>query len=672
MTDSVSHQITACPLDCPDACSLSVRVDNGVATEISAGPTNPVTAGFICGKVAQFAEHVHGSERVLHPLIRTGRKGSGSFRRATYDEALDLIAERLRLARDRFGGESILPIHYGGSNGLLSDGLLDERLFRRLRASRVARNLCAAPTGRAAEAMYGRMPGVPYGDYPEARLIVIWGANPSATGIHLIPFIHEARRRGARLVVIDPRRTPLAKIADLHLPVRPGTDLQLALGVIALCDRMGAIDEAFLARTSTGKDALLSRARSYTLAQTAEATGIDAASIEAFARLYAESEPAVIRCGWGQERNRNGGSATLAILALPALLGKFGVRGGGYTMSNPATWGLNREPAIAEPEAQTRIVPLSRLGKELMDATPPIRVLFSYNLNPLSTIPHQNLLRAGLERDDLFTVVFEQVWTDSVPYADVVLPATTFLEHDEFSRGYGAYVMHRSAPVIPPVGEARSNIDVFAALIERLNLSKPSDITSADALVDQILDATPDGARLKSQLSARGFAEPTHGTSFVQMRDVFPRTQDGLIHLFPEALVAESRHGLYVPAPSDEGADHPFTLISPATSKTISSTLGQRVQSTATVLIHPEDATRAHIADGDPVRVHNSLGEVDLLARVSTDVRPQTLVIAKGLWARHTLNGRTSNALCPDHLSDIGAGACYNDARVALSRLSPP
>src|SRR5687767_8725341 len=342
-TFAAEHAVsTVCPLDCPDSCSLDVRIQDGKITSIDGSSLNPVTDGYICAKVRRFPERVYGADRLLYPAVRTGPKGLASFQRTTWEEAIGLIADRLAEARDTWGGESILPYSYGGSNGLLTQDTSDATLFRRLGASRLARTVCAAPTGVANEALYGKMPSITYEDYPEARLIVIWGANPPASGIHLVPYIREAQRRGAKLIVIDPRTTALAKQADLHLAVRPGTDLPVALSIHRFLFEEGLADREFLSAHTHHADKLRDKALPWTFERAAGEAGVSAASLEMVARRYAEASPALIRCGWGQERNRNGGNSSLAILALPAVAGKFGVRGGGYAMSNTAAWGIER------------------------------------------------------------------------------------------------------------------------------------------------------------------------------------------------------------------------------------------------------------------------------------------------------------------------------------------
>ena len=429
---------TACPLDCPDSCTLEVTVEKGRVVKIDGGDANAVTRNYICGKVRRFAERMYGEDRLLYPAIRTGAKGAGTFVRVTWDEALDQIARRMEAIRDTVGAEAILPFCYGGSNGLLTQDTNDAVLFRGFGTSRLARTVCAAPTGAANQALYGKMPGVTYEDYVHARLIVLWGVNPAASGIHLVPFIKDARDRGARLVVIDPRATSLARQADLHIAPRPGTDLPLALALHRDLFQRGAGTE-FLAAHARGVEGLRARADEWTIERAARTCEIDPGDLARFAELYATASPALIRCGWGLERNRNGGAAAAAIMALPAVGGKFGVRGGGFSMSNSSAWGITAAAWMNDtPEPATRLVNMNHLGRALLDYNdPPVQMLFVYNCNPLATMPDQNRVLKGLQREDLFTVVYEQVFTDTARYADVILPATTFLENYDIAKGYG-------------------------------------------------------------------------------------------------------------------------------------------------------------------------------------------------------------------------------------------
>ena len=661
---------TACTLDCPDSCSLEVEVRDGRVDKVRAAPpeaAHPLTSGFICSKVGRISRHLYGEDRLLHPAVRAGAKGDADFERVSWDEALDLIAARMTEAKAAFGGEAVLPLSYGGSNGLLTQDAADAILFRRFGASGLARNVCAAPSTAAARGLYGKMAGVALEDYEHAELAVVWGANPSSTGIHLVPILRAMQARGGRLVVVDPRRTPLAKKADLHLQPKPGTDLCLALALHRELFRQGGADLDFLARHATGAGELKRRAEPWTFARAAEATGVPEADIARCFAWYAAASPAVIRCGWGVERNRNGGSAVAAILALPAVAGKFGVRGGGYTMSNS---GAFRDVGRREPHPGTRIVNMNHVGRALTDPEaipgPPVKLLFVYNANPLATLPNQELVRRGLERENLFTVVFDQVLTDTARYADLVLPATTFLEHDDLAMGYGAMVLHPTKPVAPPAGEARSNNRVFGDLAERLGLLRDEDPRSDAEWTEAVL-----GGERARRLDREGLVEPRTGSRPIQFVDAFPHTADGKVHLCPPSLDAEASAGLYAFHEPPGSGRYPLALISPSVPATISSTFGQLRREPAALEMHPRDAeARGLDARGKPrVRVFNDYGEVRCRLRLNRDLKPGVALLPKGLWARSTESGTTASALAPDTLTDIGAGACFNDARVEVESL---
>ena len=656
---------TVCPLDCPDSCSLAVTVQEGRVTNIDGSHANPITGGFICAKVRRFGERLYGSDRLLYPAIRKGAKGQGTFTRATWDDALAMIAERMNEARATWGGESILPYSYGGSNGLLTQDTSDATLFRRLGASRLARTVCAAPSGAANLGLYGKMPSVSYEDFPEAELIILWGVNPSASGIHLVPYVREAQRKGARLIVVDPRTTPLAKQAQLHLAVRPGTDLPVALAIHRYLFEEGHADTAFLAAHARGVEQLRERARPWTFERAAAEAGVDAAALKAVAEMYAASSPALIRCGWGQERNRNGGSASAAILGLPTVGGKFGVRGGGYTMSQTASWGITRT-WVGTDEPDTRIINMNQLGRTLESSDPPITVLFVYNSNAAATTPDQRRVIKGLERDDLFTVVFEQVMTDTARYADVVLPATTFLESYDIVRGYGAFSLRLGRPAVEPAGEARSNADVFGDLIERVGLQREGDPRGELEEMLDVLNRLP--GSIGSSLGDIGAAVPPHGGRPIQFQDVWPLTADRKVDLCPSHLDREAPLGLYGYQQDPGTPQFPLALISPASERTISSTLAELPRPDVHLLMHPQDAASRGLEEGNPVRIFNALGEVRCRVSIGSWIRVGTVSLPKGLWRRHTTNGYTANALSPDTLSDLGGGACFNDARVQVER----
>jgi anaerobic selenocysteine-containing dehydrogenase len=664
----VSVVETACPLDCPDACSLAVTVQKGKLIQIDGSHKNPVTEGYICAKVRKFGERVYGPDRLLYPAVRKGRKGEGKFKRVTWDEALELIVDRFEQAKRDTGGESILPYSYGGSNGLLTQDNLDATLWRRFGTSRLARTVCAAPTGAANMALYGKMASVVYQDYPEAQLIILWGVNPSASGIHLIPFVREAQKRGAKPVVIDPRSTPLARTADLHLAVKPGTDVAVALAIHRHLFTNGYADEAFLREHTIGADELRERAEPWTFARAADVAGVDAAALEQIADWYATSRPALIRCGWGLERNRNGGNAALSVLALPAVGGKFGVRGGGYSMSNSASWNIER-PWIGAPEPDTRIVNMNHLGRALTEYDdPPVNVLFVYNCNPAATVPDQQHILRGLARENLFTVVFEQVMTDTALYADVILPNTTFLEGYDFAKAYGPIHLDLGRPVIDAVGEARSNADVFGELCSRLGVLSEDEAGGELDLMVRVLDQLP--RTIGAELRAGELPVPPFGTTPIQFVDVFPNTPDRKVHLFSAALDATTPIGLYRFQPDPATAKYPLALISPASERTISSTLGELPRSDVKLLMNPADAAERRLADGDLVRMFNDLGEVHCTLNVLPTIRRGTVSLPKGIWRRNTRNNTSGTTLVSDALTDLGGGACFNDARVQVTSLA--
>jgi anaerobic selenocysteine-containing dehydrogenase len=650
---------------------LTVTVENGRVIDVNGDRRGPLTDGFVCGKVRKIADHLYGEDRLTTPLLRTGPKGSGQWSAVSWDAALEHVAGRIRSIRARAGGEAILPYHYGGSNGWLTEGALATRLFRRLGASNLARTLCAAATTAAVRGLYGMVPGTALEDYAHAKLIVLWGVNPSATSIHLVPVIERARAAGAALVVVDPRRTPLARRADLHLPLRPGTDLPVALAVIAALFARGHADRGFLAAHAAGVDELAARAGAWSIDAAAREAEIEPGLLDRFVELYAASSPAVIRVGWGIERNRNGGSAAAAVMALPAVAGKFGVRGGGFTMSNgDARWTLTAETAVGEPEAPARTINMSELGRVLRTVRDPkIECLFVYNCNPVATAPDQRVVIDELSRDDLFVVVHEQVMTDTAQLADVVLPATAFLEHRDVRRGYGTMRLFDSPAVATPVGESRSNNQLFGALLERFGLVRPGEAMTDDELVAATFAASGHGAELRAQLTRDGVAVPPGGANPILFADVFPGTPDQKIHLVPEALDREAPLGLYAYRADPRTDEYPLALISPALSTLISSTFGQLRKAPAELELSPGDAAARGITSGDWVRAWNGHGEVECRAKVAAELRDGVCLIAKGLWRRHTRNGYTANALIPPGLADIAGQAAYNDARVQVAKI---
>jgi anaerobic selenocysteine-containing dehydrogenase len=664
---------TACPMDCPDACSLEAKVERGAVTALRATDAQPVTAGYMCAKMSRYPERVNGPDRILTPLARKGPKGSGRFEPVSWDAALDEIARRFRDVAARHGGEAILPYHYDGSNGIFAHDLVDEALWRRLGASRLGRTLCAAPATEAAVSVYGKMAGVAFPDYVHARTIVIWGANPGESNIHLVPHLNEARKRGAKLVVIDPRKSQVAQRADLHLPVWPGSDLVVALWLLGEIERRGRIASSFLAAHARNAELLLAEARKVTTDFAAKEARVPAKDLAKLADFYLGARPALIRIGWGLERNRHGDGAMAAILAIPAVAGKFGVRGGGYTLSNSGAYrsGSDEMVKTPEPSPRPRLVNMTQLGDALDPKfAPPIKALFVYDANPMVSTPDQGAVRRGLMRDDLFVVVFEQVMTDTCLYADVVLPATTFLEQHELHRGYGSMAVQRIRPAAAPRGEARPNEVVFADLAARLGFSgpdfdtRPERIVAAWAAASRALPRDAAGRLERGEVVSPDFAgEPGP----VQFETVFPATADGKADLHPEAW-RKAGHRAFEITPDPTTPEFPMALLSPATRKTINSVLGESVTDPLTCALSPDDAAARGVADGGMVEVRSKTGSVRARAKVDSSLRPGVCVIPKGAWLRNCPSGGNANALISSAVTPISGGATYNDTRVEVRR----
>ena len=662
---------SVCPLDCPDTCSLTVTVDAARISKVDGSWRNPLTNGYICAKVRRYPERVYSPLRLLYPQRRIGEKGEGRFQRLSWDEAIETIVRRFKDIIAADGPEAILPYHYGGSSGLLGEGAADARFFNRLGAAELLKTICAAPTGTVYRAMFGTMGGVPMEAYRLARAIILWGVNPSATSIHLVPHVQAARRAGAFVAVIDPRRTPLARSANLHLQVMPGTDVVLALAMINELVRTDRADLRFLRRHTNGFEELARAASAYRVTRAAEICEVPEADIAALVDAYAAASPAVIRCGWGVERNRNGGNAVRAIFALPAVAGKFGVRGGGLTMSLSRAFPVN-SMALARPDLRRRAgrrVNMTQLGRVLTEPqAPPVRALFVYNANPVAVTPNQQLILRGLARENLFTVVHDQVLTDTARFADIVLPATTVFEQTELHKSYGHYSLQYSEPVIAPLGESLSNAELFVRLARAMGFEEPALAASTADLIAAAMDgaAARLGGAAVEQLRQERIAQVQFRGSreLIQFVTDFPTTASGKAELFPPDLGV-----LHYLAPPRSA--YPLVLLSPATAKTINSIFGEFNLPQAMLCMHPRDAVMRGIPDGAVVRVYNDFGEVHVPLCIRDEVRAGVVVLPKGLWRSSTRNGATATSLVPDHLTDIGDGACFNDARVEVQVLKP-
>ncbi len=536
---------SVCPLDCADTCSFTVTVEDEHIVKVRGSRVNPLTRGAICAKVSHYPEFVHGPDRLLTPLKRTGPKGAGQFARITWEEALDLIYTRFTGIQQEYGAEAIVPLNYAGPHGFLAGGSMDLRFFHRLGASNLARRpLCGGVKSEAFVSTYGAVPLMRPEHVAEAQLILVWGNNVTVSQMHLMSYINAARRRGAKLVVIDPRRVPVARKADLHLAIKPGTDVVLAWALAAELERIGGLDHAFIASHVLGAEAFLAEARRLTLAEAAALCGVEAAQIQQLAAWYKVISPAVICPGNGPERNQNGGSGFRAVFALPALAGKFGVVGGGLLQGASAAF--PKTPGRLQGEAWrspgTRSLNIVTIGRDLLDPDlrPPIKGLFIYNHNPVIVHVDQNTMKRGLAREDLFTVACDIVLTDSVRYADVVLPACSHFEYADLYPSYGHHFLQRAEAVIPPVGEALPNTEIFRRLARRFGFTEPALQASDAELMDEALaldDARLQGIRPSQLPLDQALPMTFQGGDAVLFRTTFPATPSGKIELYSTAQV---------------------------------------------------------------------------------------------------------------------------------------
>jgi anaerobic selenocysteine-containing dehydrogenase len=675
----------ACPHDCPDTCVMTVDVEEGRAVGIGGDPSHRFTQGFLCAKVNHYLERVYSPERLLHPLKRVGRKGEGRFTRISWDEALDTIAGRFREIIAAHGPQAILPYSYAGNMGLLSYGSMDRRFFQALGASLLERTICASAGAAGLAVTLGKSLGLDPEAVVNARLIVAWGANVVSSNVHLWPFIEEARRRGARLVAVDPYRSRTAEKADQHLALLPGTDGALALGVMHVAFRDGLEDRDYLERYAVGGDLLRERVREWTPERVAEITGLSAAEVEAFGREYATTQPSAIRLNYGLNRHAGGGMAVRTIACLPAVTGAWRHPGGGVLLSTSGTFpvasaALERTDLIPP---GTRTLNMSQLGRILLDRqlSPPVKALFVYNSNPAAVAPEQEKVHQGLRREDLFVVVHELFQTDTADFADIVLPATTTLEHYDLHKAYGHLYLTLSRPALAPLGESKPNTELFRLLAERMGLDHPSLRESDEEMARQALDWSHprlEGIsfeRLERETSVRlNVGEP-----FAPFAEGGFPTPSGKCEIYSERLAAQGRDPLpgYVP-PRESVRDapelarrYPLAFISPPAHHFLNSTFSAqpvfvRRESEASLTIHPEDAAARGIRDGQRVRAFNDRGSFLARARVSEAARPGVVVGLSVWWAKMCPGGRNANAVTSQEITDLGNGATFYDVLVQV------
>ena len=674
---------SVCALDCPDTCALLINVDEeGRGSRLRGDPSHPITRGFLCGKVARYLEREYSPDRLLYPRRRTGAKGEGRFERIGWDEALDEIAARLTKTAQEYGPESILPYSYAGSMGQLIANGMDRRFFHRLGASRLDRTICSAAGGAGLLAALG----VKYGTEPEqfrhSKLILAWGANILATNVHLWPFIVEARRNGAKLYTIDPVRHKVGELADKHFSIQPGTDAALALGLMHVICRERLYDAEYVEQHTQGFEELANKADEFTPAVVEGLTGIAKDEIATLAREYAQTRPAVIRLNYGVQRSERGGMAVRLISYLPALVGSWREVGGGLQLSTSGAFPFNRQK-LERPDLQrqalgreARIINMSRLGVALNETRDPaLHALVVYCSNPGAIAPDQNQVRRGLGRPDLFTVVIEQMPTDTADWADILLPTTTFLEHTDVYLAYGHYYLQLARPALQAPGECRSNVEIFRELAKRMGFTDDCFDESEEDMIRGLLDtghAFFEGVtfeRLERERSIRLNVSRADEPFLPFAKGGFG-TASGKCEFQAETIgyepPRESRRG-------DVGlrARFPLELVSPKNHDNMNSTFGEREaqdRETAVLSLHPLDALDRKVGDGDAVRVFNERGACVLRARVDGGVTRGVVSAPSTRWAKSAPDRQNINVLTSQALTDLGGGATFYSCLVEVEK----
>jgi anaerobic selenocysteine-containing dehydrogenase len=691
-----------CPHDCPDTCGLVVKVVDGKAVELRGDMEHPFTRGFLCQKVARYLDRVYHEDRLKYPLKRIGPKGTGRFERISWDEAVQTIARRFReIADSADGPQAILPYSYCGTMGKLQSSSLDRRFFHRLGASLLDRTICATAGAAGCDVTLGTRAVLDPEAVVHSRYIINWGSNTSVTNMHLWAIMHQARKAGARIVTIDPFRSKTATRSDWWISIRPGTDAALALGMMHIIWRDGLQDDDYLANYCLGGEALRERAlKEYPPMRVAHITGIPLADIERLAHEYAVTRPSLIRVNYGMQRHGGGGMAVRTICCLPAVTGAWRDVGGGCLLSTSKLYPFNtaklERPDLIPPG--TRTVNMSQLAEALHGELPgpPVRALYVYNCNPAAVCPDQSRVLAGLRREDLFTVVHEQFPTDTVDYADIVLPATTQLEHFDIHSSYGHLYVQTNEPAIAPLYEAKSNNDVFRLLARKLGFEPELFDIGDEALAAESLEpvdrrgsvgaATPfpppegfDGIDLE-RLKREGPIRLNLPADYVPFARGGFGTPSGKCELYSPQMAAKGLDPLPTYTPPHEDPQtrpdlakrYPLQMISPPVPSFLNSTFVnvadlRKMAGEPTAEIHKSDAEARGIRDGQWVRVFNDRGSYQARAVVGDSVKPGVVVSQSIWWNKYAPDKKNCNTTTSSRLTDLGGGATFFDNLVEVS-----
>ena len=674
----------ACPHDCPDTCALDVTVSDGRVIKVAGAADHAPTAGVLCTKVAFYPERIHHPDRLLHPLRRVGAKGPGaSFERITWEVALATIAERFRRIAAESGAEAIVPYSYAGNSGLLGYGSMDRRFFHRLGAAQLDRTICASAGAMGYRATIGASVGFDAENVIDARLIILWGTNSVVSNLHFWRLAQEARRRGARLIAIDPCRTATAEKCDQHVALLPGTDSALALGLMHVLIRDELLDADYIARYTLGFDALRERALQFAPARVAAICGISEGEIEKLAHDYASTSPAAIRTNYGINRTAGGGMALRAISCLPALTGAWRHPAGGVLLSTSGNYPVDTaalERPDLMPNPAPRTINMSTIGSDLLHAQPAIKALFVYNSNPVAIAPQSAEVVRGFAREDLFTVVHDLFQTDTADYADILLPATSHMEQLDIHKSYGHLHIQVNQPAIAPLGEALPNTELFRRLARQMGFSDACFADDDEALCRQAFDwSDPRLAGLSwEKLKADGHARlnlPRGAAPFAA--GGFP-TPSGKCEFYSQAMLSQGLDPLpdFI-APrewrqSTLAAEFPLALITPPARNFLNTSFANSARFLAqekspAVHLHPADASARGIADDSPVRIFNRRGEFRARAIVSERVRPGVAMATSIWWRKLSPDGRNCNEVTSQALTDMGGGATFYDCLVEVA-----
>jgi len=676
----------ACPHDCPDTCALEITVHQGRAIKVAGAADHPATRGVLCTKVARYLERTYSPQRVLHPMKRCGPKGSGAFERITWDEALATIADRFKtIAASPDGPQAILPYSYAGTMGLLQYASMDRRFFHRLGASLLDRTICASAGKAGYAATIGASVGTDLEHFQDARLIIIWGSNPIVSNLHLWTRVQEAKRKGAKLIAIDPYRSQTAEKCHQHLALLPGTDAALALAMMHVLIDEGLTDGDYIERHSLGFEPLAARVRDYPPERAAQITGLSRDEIVNLARDYGRTRPAVIRLNYGMQRHAGGGMAVRTISCLPALVGAWRDPAGGILLSSSGTYPVD-QAALERPDlirGAPRTINMTNIGDALLEASdPPVRAIYVYNSNPLAIAPDSSKVTAGFAREDLFCVVHDIFQTDTADYADILLPATTQLEQVDVHISYGHLYVLANNPAIDPLGEAKPNTEVFRLLARHIGFDEPCFSDSDEDLARGAFragDARVTGLDWEA-LKTTGWQRLALPSPYAPFAKGGSPTPSGKCEFYSASLAAQGIDPLPTFVPPRESATsdpdrakrYPLAMISPPARHALNSSFANlplflESESTPWLDIHPQDADPRGIADGQAVRVYNDRGTLMLTARVNDRTRRGVVVALSIWWRKLSPDGNNANALTSQSLTDLGRGATFYDVLVEVA-----